>query len=180
MADYIVAAIGMGANLGEPLQTITQAAAALQAISDRPIKLSRIYRSAPVGPAGQPDYANAVALIHTTQAPLDLLDQLQTIEQQFGRTRSIRWGARTLDLDLLLYGQQNIQHERLTVPHIELLNRNFVLWPLADVLPMIKLNDGKCIEAHCQHIGQEGLSLWRDNSPLDPGRDDEDHLPPLR
>lgn len=180
MADLITAAIGMGANLGNPIQTLTQVAAALQAISARPITLSRIYRSTPIGPAGQPDYANAVALIHTKQAPLDLLDQLQTIEQQFGRTRSIRWGARTLDLDLLLYGEQNIQNERLTVPHIKLLNRNFVLWPLAEVLPSTILSDGLSIEMHCQQIGREGLSLWLDNSPLDPGSDDEDHQPPLR
>jgi len=176
----IVAAIGMGANLGHPAQTLSQAAQALQAISIKPIVLSHIYRSAPIGPAGQPDYANAVALIHTALTPLDLLDQLQTIELQFGRTRGIRWGARSLDLDLLLYGEQQIQHERLTVPHLELLNRNFVLWPLAEVMPSLILSDGQSIETHCQQIGHEGLSLWLDSSPLDPKPDDEDHQPPLR
>lgn len=180
MANLIAAAIGMGANLGDPFHTLTQAAASLQAISAQPITLSRIYRSAPVGPAGQPDYANAVALIYTMQAPLELLDQLQAIEQEFGRTRSIRWGARTLDLDLLLYGEQIIQNERLTVPHIELLNRNFVLWPLAEIMPSTILSDGLSIEAHCQQIGRQGLSLWLDNSSLDPSIDDEDHQPPLR
>ncbi|MDZ4298005.1 MAG: 2-amino-4-hydroxy-6-hydroxymethyldihydropteridine diphosphokinase [Moraxellaceae bacterium] len=180
MNTPIVAAIGMGANLGHPAQTLSQAAQALQAISAKPIVMSRIYRSAPIGPAGQPDYANAVALIHTLQTPLDLLDQLQAIEQQFGRTRSIRWGARSLDLDLLLYGEQQIQHERLTVPHIELLNRNFVLWPLAEVMPSIIFSDGITIKAHCQQIGREGLSLWLDSSQLDPKPDDEDHQPPLR
>ncbi len=160
MSISVIAAIGMGANLGDAPATLAQAAHALNRPHIQVVKLSRLYRSIAIGPAGQPDYANAVALVSTDLKPLDLLDQLQAVELQFGRTRSIRWGARTLDLDLLLYDQQQIHHDRLTVPHAELLNRNFVLWPLADVLPALILGDNQSIQSHCQRIGQNGLYLW--------------------
>jgi 2-amino-4-hydroxy-6-hydroxymethyldihydropteridine diphosphokinase len=127
--------IGVGSNLQQPIQQVKQA---LQRLTEIPltrlVTCSPLYRSAPLGPADQPDYINAVAAMATELTPLALLDALQTIEQQQGRIRSgERWGPRTLDLDLLLYGDQQIANDRLTVPHPGLGERNFVLYPLYDI-----------------------------------------------
>ena len=93
-----------------------------------------------MGPKDQPDYVNAVMAIETSLAPLDLLDLLQSIESLEGRVRlGERWGPRTLDLDLLLYGEQVIQHPRLVVPHPGLAVREFVLHPLAEILPDLEV-----------------------------------------
>lgn len=93
-----------------------------------------------MGPQDQPHYYNAVAQLETVLEPLPLLDQLQAFEQEAGRVRLRRWGERTLDLDLLLYGQQSIQHERLNVPHIGLLERDFVVIPLLDLNVSLSVN----------------------------------------
>ncbi|MHA7814967.1 MAG: 2-amino-4-hydroxy-6-hydroxymethyldihydropteridine diphosphokinase [Pseudohaliea sp.] len=126
--------IGLGANLGHPLRQLRDAARALAGLPGcRPGPLSPLYRSAPLGPRDQPDFLNAVAALDTVLAPLDLLDALQHIEAGAGRVRGRRWGPRTLDLDLLLYGDRELQLPRLTVPHPGIAERAFVLWPLADL-----------------------------------------------
>ena len=127
--------IGVGSNLQQPMEQVKQALQRLAEIPQtRLITSSPLYRSAPLGSADQPDYINAVAALATELAPLDLLDALQTIEQQQGRVRNgERWGPRTLDLDLLLYGDHQITSDRLTVPHPGLGERNFVLYPLYDI-----------------------------------------------
>ncbi len=130
----VEAYIGLGSNLDNPVEQVSrarQAIAALPGVAE--IACSPLYRSLPVGPQDQPDYINAVMRIATELPPLDLLSQLQQIENQHGRKRIVRWGARTLDLDLLLYGQQIINEPTLIVPHQELAKRGFVLYPLADV-----------------------------------------------
>tara|TARA_R110000868_G_scaffold106234_2_gene291393 strand:- start:5416 stop:5952 length:537 start_codon:yes stop_codon:yes gene_type:complete len=151
--------LGLGANLDQPDQQLRQALLALN--STPGIKLtgwSLFYRSKPVGPQDQPDYVNAVAQISTTLAPLDLLDQLQAIEQHQGRVRLRRWGERTLDLDLLLYANQPIQHPRLTVPHVEMCNRLFVIQPLAELVPDCHLPDGTPVHAILSTLaGQDEL-----------------------
>jgi 2-amino-4-hydroxy-6-hydroxymethyldihydropteridine diphosphokinase len=127
--------IGLGSNLGEPLQQLASATKALAELPESAdLKVSSFYRSAPLGPQGQPNYINAVAQL-TTRLDADvLLTQLQAIEQLHGRKRDgERWGARTLDLDLLLYANSVINSERLTVPHPGLAERAFVLIPLADI-----------------------------------------------
>jgi 2-amino-4-hydroxy-6-hydroxymethyldihydropteridine diphosphokinase len=106
---------------------------------------SPFYRSKPVGPQDQPDFVNGAALLDTRLEPLALLDHLQAIEQAHGRQRLKRWGPRTLDLDLLLYGSQTFEDERLTLPHPELSNRDFVLQPLLDLTPDLALPDGRTI-----------------------------------
>lgn len=93
-----------------------------------------------MGPQDQPNYHNAVAELHTDLAPLALLDELQRIENESGRVRLRRWGERTLDLDLLLYAEKNIINERLTVPHIGILERDFVVIPLLDLDPELQVN----------------------------------------
>lgn len=130
----VEAYIGLGSNLDDPVDHVVrarQAIAALPGVVE--IAFSPLYHSRPVGPQDQPDYVNAVLRITTELAPVDLLRQLQQIENRHGRLRLERWGARTLDLDVLLYGQQLIDERDLIVPHREMAKRAFVLYPLADV-----------------------------------------------
>lgn len=104
---------------------------------------SQLYRSTAVGPGKQPDYVNAVAQLETSLTPHQLLKNLQNIESAQGRSRgSVRWMPRTLDLDLLLFGNMVINTETLTVPHPRLQDRNFVLFPLHDLAPKLRFPDG--------------------------------------
>jgi len=142
MKHWITAYIGVGSNLESPLQ---QAQSAIQALANHKhlhnLKASPLYGSKPVGPQDQPDYINAVVKVETALGPHDLLDQLQAIENQQGRVRNRHWGERTLDLDLLLYGNAEIHTPRLTVPHPYMLERSFVLYPLADLCPNLVINN---------------------------------------
>ncbi len=133
--------IGLGSNLADPVVQIGRAFMALAGIPDSQLLLrSALYRSAPVGPPDQPDYINAAAALLTRLSPLDLLAQLQAIEKQQGRVRDgERWGARTLDLDLLAYGSEVIATPTLTVPHPRIVERNFVLLPLKDIAPELRI-----------------------------------------
>jgi 2-amino-4-hydroxy-6-hydroxymethyldihydropteridine diphosphokinase len=134
-AVQVIAYIGLGSNLAEPIQQIKTARLAIANIDHVEERaFSSLYRSAPMGPQNQPDYINAVMAITTELPALDLLRQLQAIEKQQGRVRKgERWSARTLDLDLLIYGEQQIQTPDLTVPHAGLAERAFVLYPLQEV-----------------------------------------------
>ncbi len=136
--------IGLGSNLDAPLSQVKSALAELAQLPlSRLQAVSPLYRTPPLGPADQPDYINAVAALDTELAPLALLDELQKIEQQHGRVRGpLRWGARTLDLDLLLYGDAVINNARLTVPHPGLRERPFVIFPLQAIAPGLILADG--------------------------------------
>ena len=140
--------IGLGSNLGDSRQQLKQALAAMDQLPQtRLLKASSLYSSAPLGPADQPRYTNAVALLETALEPLQLLDLLQAIELQHGRQRTgERWGPRTLDLDILLFGGQRIDHERLQVPHYHMHLRPFVLYPLAEVsCADLQLPDGRLL-----------------------------------
>jgi 2-amino-4-hydroxy-6-hydroxymethyldihydropteridine diphosphokinase len=136
--------IALGSNLDRPEQQLRAAAAALGRLPrSRLARLSGVYRSAAVGPGQQPDYLNAVALLLTCLPPHRLLAALQAIERTQGRARSVRWGARTLDLDILLYGDRQIDTALLTVPHPAMCQRNFVIYPLLEVGgPGFTLPDG--------------------------------------
>ncbi|WP_076543174.1 2-amino-4-hydroxy-6-hydroxymethyldihydropteridine diphosphokinase [Shewanella sp. UCD-KL21] len=126
--------VALGANLENPEQQLDNAVAAIKDLSqNQHIKLSHYYRSRPMGDVEQPDYVNAVVSFSTTLSPIALLDALQAIENEQGRVRDVRWGPRTLDLDILLYGKQIIDLPRLTVPHYGMKQRSFVLIPLADI-----------------------------------------------
>lgn len=132
----VTAYIGLGSNLAEPVSQIRQACEALKRLpQSQLLACSSLYSSPPMGPPDQPDYINAVAALETALAPHVLLTELQGVEQAQGRTREIRWGARTLDLDLLLYGEQTIKDKLLTVPHPGLPERAFVLYPLQEIAP---------------------------------------------
>jgi len=126
--------IGLGSNLDQPVEQLDSARRAVAELADvEVIVCSPFYASSPVGPQDQPDYVNAVMSIDTRLSAQDLLAKLQEIENAHGRVRTVRWGARTLDLDLLLYDQQIIREPNLIVPHPEMPNRAFVLYPLADI-----------------------------------------------
>ncbi len=135
----VVSYIGLGSNLGDSQQILAEAFHKLARLGA--VKASRLYHSPPMGPQDQPHYHNAVVELITALAPLDLLDQLQNFEQESGRVRLRHWGERTLDLDLLLYGQEKIQNERLIVPHVGVMQRDFVLMPLLDLNADLQIND---------------------------------------
>lgn len=126
--------IALGSNLDQPLSQLQRAVKSIGAMRGSQIlALSSVYSSAAVGPGQQPDYLNAALQLETDLSPMQLLDQLQHIENQQGRLRNIRWQARTLDLDILLYDQLQIDNDRLQVPHPRMAQRNFVLFPLAEI-----------------------------------------------
>lgn len=127
--------VGLGSNLNDPAAQITTAIHAIKALPRcYDFKCSSLYQSKAHGPE-QPDYINACASFTTALAPLELLDALQAIENAQGRTRTIHWGPRTLDLDLLLYDSLKLDTQRLTLPHPFLTERNFVVFPLFDLNP---------------------------------------------
>ncbi|MDI9246584.1 2-amino-4-hydroxy-6-hydroxymethyldihydropteridine diphosphokinase [Marinobacter sp. CHS3-4] len=135
--------IGLGSNLEEPSAQLARAVIALAALPKTElVAQSPFYRSRPVGPQDQPDFINGAVWIRTELSAIELLDELQAIEQNHGRERLQHWGPRTLDLDLLLYGMATLAEPRLSVPHPELPNRDFVLQPLLDLAPDLTLPDG--------------------------------------
>lgn len=133
-----VAYVGLGSNLANPLRQVQQALAALDRLpTTRLLAASALYVTTPIGPQDQPDYVNAAARLETRLPPLELLAALFGIEAAQGRHRDgTRWGPRTLDLDLLLYGEVELDVPGLRLPHPEIRHRAFVLTPLADVAPM--------------------------------------------
>ncbi|WP_032092948.1 2-amino-4-hydroxy-6-hydroxymethyldihydropteridine diphosphokinase [Necropsobacter rosorum] len=136
--------IALGSNLNAPIQQLNAALDAMAALPDcRLTAVSSFYCSKPLGPQDQPDYVNAVAALQTALTPLDLLDNLQRIENRQGRVRLRRWGERTLDLDILLYADAIIRDARLTVPHYDMKNREFVLIPLYEIAPHLVLPTGE-------------------------------------
>ncbi len=140
-ASSVCAYIGLGSNLADPENQLRRALGALDKIPhSRLIAASALYRSDPVGPQDQPNYINAVAGMETGLSPWALLAALQAIERAHGRVRGpVRWGPRTLDLDLLLFGKQRLDTPVLTVPHPFLHQRAFVLYPLAEIAPDLEI-----------------------------------------
>jgi 2-amino-4-hydroxy-6-hydroxymethyldihydropteridine diphosphokinase len=149
--------IALGSNLGDRRGHLEAAFAALAALpGTRLLARSAIFETPPFGPPGQQNYFNAVASLATTLSPLSLLDELLAIEQSRGRVRRERWGPRTLDLDLLLYGDAIIHETRLTLPHPEMLKRAFVLAPLHDLAPELIIA-GRSIGQHLSSLDQAGI-----------------------
>ncbi len=156
--------IGLGANLGEPDRQLIMAVAALDTHPALALDaVSRLYRSAPIGPAGQPDYANAAVRLRTDLTPHSLLRALQAIENAAGRVRAERWGPRLLDLDLLLFEADEIRSTDLTVPHPELVNRAFVIQPLLDLDPALALPNGTKLASLQAATEPAGLSVVADS-----------------
>lgn len=162
--------IGMGSNLADPAEQLRNAVDALAQLPDaRFVGVSAFYQSDSLLP-GQPRYTNAVAALDTSMEPLALLDALQAIELDQGRERHERWGPRTLDLDILLFGDRLIDEPRLKVPHYHMQARPFVLYPLAELAPAsLVLADGRSLEqllADCPFVGLERLDLNAESNQL--------------
>jgi 2-amino-4-hydroxy-6-hydroxymethyldihydropteridine diphosphokinase len=132
-----IAYVGLGANLADPCAQVERAVPAIGALPlTRLCAVSSLYRTAPVGPADQPDYINAVVRLETRLSPRRLLAELQRIERGQGRVRDgTRWGPRTLDLDILTFGTRHLRSPGLTLPHPEMHRRAFVLVPLGEIAP---------------------------------------------
>lgn len=151
-------AIALGSNLGDSAAILSGAIAALRTTPGIVVTaVSQVYRTAPIGPP-QPDYLNACALLLTPRSPQDLLAQLLRIELEFGRERRERWGPRTLDLDLLLYGDRGLSTPTLQIPHPYLAERAFVLVPLAEIAPdWVHPDLGEAIATLAQRLDPSGL-----------------------
>ncbi|KFZ37390.1 hypothetical protein HR45_10235 [Shewanella mangrovi] len=155
MAQVFVA---LGANLDQPVQQLNSASQALAELADaNSYRISSYVQSKPMAGMDQPDYINAVASFSTMLAPLALLDALQAIEIAHGRERHERWGARTLDLDILLYDNLELQHPRLTIPHYDMQQRAFVLLPLYELQPELQLPDGTQLAALITEVMRQSL-----------------------
>jgi len=128
--------LGLGSNLGDRLAHLQRALAGLAATDAvRVVAVSRVYETEPVGGPSQDDFLNAVVSIDTTLSPRELLDVAMAVEQLADRVRAERWGPRTLDVDVLLYGDEAVQEPDLEIPHPRMHERAFVLAPLHDVAP---------------------------------------------
>jgi 2-amino-4-hydroxy-6-hydroxymethyldihydropteridine diphosphokinase len=154
--------IAIGSNLASPLDQVNAAIAALGEIPDsRIVALSSFYRTPPLGPQDQPDYLNAAIALETSLSPETLLDHTQRIELQQGRVRKEeRWGPRTLDLDIMLFGDRVIQTERLTVPHYDMKNRGFMLWPLFEIAPDLTFPDGTPLAVALKSLDSAQPAHW--------------------
>jgi 2-amino-4-hydroxy-6-hydroxymethyldihydropteridine diphosphokinase len=148
------AAIGLGSNVGERERHLENATAEL-AMLGTVVGHSSWFETEPIGGPDQGQYLNAVTVIDTTLQPVDLLEALLSIERAEGRQRRERWGPRTLDLDLLLYGDQVIDRPGLTVPHVELTRRRFALLPLLEVWPDAALPDGTRLDTHLVEVADQ-------------------------
>ena len=151
-----LAYVGVGSNLDGPQRQVAQALGELDGIpGTRVVKRSSLYRSAPVGYAAQPEFVNAVAALDTTLDPEALLGELQAIEARHGRSRSFPNAPRSLDLDLLLYGEAEQRTARLTLPHPRMHERAFVLKPLVELEPGIAIpGRGRALDLLAACAGQ--------------------------
>ncbi|MGO8738501.1 2-amino-4-hydroxy-6-hydroxymethyldihydropteridine diphosphokinase [Rhodoblastus sp.] len=139
--------LGLGANLGDPEENLRRAVAALRDAGVAFDALSSLYATPPWGVTDQPDFVNACALARTSLAPLDLLDLLKATERALGREETRRWGPRIIDIDLLFYDDLNWRDESLVLPHPGLLQRAFVLVPLAEIAPDLRIGGARLAEA---------------------------------
>ena len=138
--EGIIAYLGIGTNLGDRMGNIRGALGKLGGLPTMELaRVSSVYETAPVGVTDQPDFLNLVAAVRTSLAPRALLEVLLHIENQMGRVRTEHWGPRVIDLDLLLYGGEQVSLPELTVPHPRLRERAFVLIPLAEIAPEMAL-----------------------------------------
>ncbi len=159
----VLAALGLGSNLQQPREQLEKALHSLQVLPlSRLLRASRFYRTPPAGgPAGQGDYCNAAALLETTLAPLELLAHLQSIEDAQGRDRAgPHWGPRTLDIDLLTYGDLLLEHPRLRLPHPALGQRDFALLPLVEIAPELNIPGLGSARAIADVLAAAPLKAW--------------------
>ena len=157
----MISYIGIGSNQQDPVKQAQQAIEALRNLPNSVLtQCSSLYCSAPMGPQDQPDYINAVAQLETGLSALELLNELQKIELSQGRERKEnRWGPRTLDLDIILYGNEQINTARLTIPHYGMKSREFVLYPLLEIAADLQLPDGTALSQVTAQCDKNDLSI---------------------
>ena len=156
------AVVALGSNLEDPIKQVKKA---IQEISDiektSVVSASSLYITKPVGPQDQPFFINAVAVIETALSSENLLNKLQEVEQAHRRVRKQHWGPRTLDLDILFYGNEFINTRRLIVPHPEFKNRVFTIIPLLELKPDYQMPDGTSVKTLVSFLPQEDLKLMK-------------------
>lgn len=154
--------LALGSNLANPLHQVQSALDALAVIPQtRLIATSSFYRTPPYGPANQPDYLNAAVALETTLSPEGLLDNTQRIELEQGRVRqNHRWGPRTLDIDIMLFGNLTLSSSRLTIPHYDISNRAFMLVPLVEIAPTLHFPDGTSAAEMLSKLDANAISHW--------------------
>lgn len=167
-SEWVTCYLGLGSNLanelGSPIEHLQYALDGLRQHEDiKDVRVSSFYASAPMGPQDQPDFVNAVVGFETRLTPFELLAFCQQLEQQSKRARLRHWGERSLDVDILLYGERKITEPTLTVPHVGLAERNFVLIPLRELGPELSIA-GKPITAYPQSDDWAGLKRLTDNT----------------
>ena len=154
----VLAYVAIGSNLSNPLEQVRLGIKAVAALTGcQMVKFSGLYSSPPMGGKDQSDYVNAVMAVETTFLPMQLLRELQAIEIRHGRVKAERWGARTLDLDLLLYGDERIEVPKLTVPHVGIAERAFVLYPLSEIAPHVTIPGKGKVSVLLQQCPRSGL-----------------------
>lgn len=156
MNEFVQIYLGLGGNisneLGSPVSHILSVLECLQEDSRfKEVRLSSLYSSKPFGVVDQPDFVNAVLAAKTTLTPMSLLDFCQSLENSAGRVRLRHWGERSLDVDVLLYGDQNIKNDRLTIPHAGIFERSFVMVPLLELDEDLVINGQKINELKLAH-----------------------------
>jgi 2-amino-4-hydroxy-6-hydroxymethyldihydropteridine diphosphokinase len=156
---WVPAYVGVGSNLGDSRGRVLAAFEALAALPrTRLVARSRLYRTKPFGPVQQDDFINAVAGVLTQLSALQLLQAIRGIETAAGRVRSERWGPRTLDLDLLVFGAERIDSAELTVPHPGIAQRGFVLAPLADIAPTLDVPGAGRVQVLLRALPDDGIA----------------------
>jgi 2-amino-4-hydroxy-6-hydroxymethyldihydropteridine diphosphokinase len=157
-ASHVVAYVGLGANVGDPLATLQAALAAIHAERGLSVvRCSSLYRTEPWGGIEQPPFLNAVAQVETALEPHGLLAALLAIEARLGRVRDVRWGPRTCDLDVLLIDGLTLSDPDLVVPHPRLVERRFALEPLLELDPDAMLPDGRLLADLCDALPPQGV-----------------------
>lgn len=158
--------MGLGSNLDNPELQLQRG---VDHIASDPniylLKCSKLYRSKPLGPSGQADYCNAVISVSSNLQSECLLDRLQAVEKKHGRMRAAKWGPRTLDIDMLLYGDEVISTLRLTIPHNQMHLRSFVLYPLGDVAPDIIVPGRGVLSSMLDNVDSGGLNVIAESWP---------------
>lgn len=153
--------LGLGANIGDKAGHLRRALRELAADGAvRVTAMSSLYRTAPWGPIEQEFFANACTLARTRLAPLDLLDHIKAVEARMGREPGVRWGPRLIDIDILFYGDVTLASPRLTLPHPEMLNRAFVMIPLAEIAPEREIG-GRKLREWANQAASQGVEPWR-------------------
>jgi 2-amino-4-hydroxy-6-hydroxymethyldihydropteridine diphosphokinase len=153
--------VAIGSNLNSPRERALEAMDRLAPLSGAPLLRSQLYLSQPMGPQDQPDFINAAVGLLTQASPRELLDELLGIERRMGRNRQERWGPRVIDLDLLWMVDAAVEEPGLTVPHPGVSIRNFVLYPLADIAPTMKIPEYGTVLDLKRSVGGTGISVLK-------------------